>query len=190
MSRYRKITPVNIAEREIILKEKMGVNRTMMQRRPLKRTPGPSPLLSLINLKNDLLRSFENKSSQEVICQACSSVRGVCGQIRTFTNDLDKLLSSVESFAPVVETVVSSYARSTKNKEKTTEQDKNPINTENLMRNTEEKPIDSGSTKAINNTSPPVPSKMPSEEELKEFLNNPLVSMLLQTLTQRLAAPK
>lgn len=190
MSRYRKITPISIAERENILKEKIGVNRTMMQSRQLRRPSGPSPLLSILNLKNDLLRSFENKSSQEVICLACSNVRGVCGQIRTFANDLENLLSSVESFAPVVETVVSSYARSSKNKEKLIKQDKPTTNTENLTRTTEEKPTDNDNTKATNNSSPSLPKKMPSEEELKEFLNNPLVSMLLQTLTQRLTAPK
>lgn len=187
MPRYRKISPVNAAQRERILKERFQGNKNTPQN-PVKRTirQNNHPLMPLMQIKNNIQRSFENRSTQEVVFDTCRSLRGVCSQVRSFANDLEKLLGSVESVVPVVETVLASYTSSFKSKppiasQKEVSPKEKEISPDDSEKMTRDNPKETGEKK---------PQKMPSEEEIKEFLNNPLVASLLQNITQKMMSKK
>ncbi|MFZ7103668.1 MAG: hypothetical protein ACOWWO_13585 [Peptococcaceae bacterium] len=192
MPRYRKITPVNINEQERILSEKFNQNRPKYKK-TVRRTqrPNENPLLPLYQLKTKLQRSFENRSTQEVVFDTCKSLRGICGQVRSFADEVDNLLGSVESIVPVMETVVSSYARSLKNKEQPIlEKDKIPAEETNKAKEDQSTDNENPIRENTADKTSKMPAKMPSEMEIKEFLNNPLVASLLQNLTQKMMTNK
>lgn len=190
MSRYRRITPISLEEQErIISQNKTSINERGDTRK-LKRQPPPRPPIAIFMERLGLYRSGETRSFREIVNSTCFNLRGVCQNIRTFADDMENLLSSVETIAPVVEGVVSGYTRSLKSKEQIIEKKEAPVNMS--REETESPPVATNTTPEISaeqstvQITPSFSGKMPTEEEVKEFLNNPLVSTLMQVVAKNL----
>lgn len=197
MTRSRKIVPISLEEQKRIMELRRVSTYNRRNIRHYRRPPLPPPPITLflekITANRPVVRSGETRSMREIVSSTCYNLRGICQYIRTFADEMENLLTSVESIAPVVEGVVSSYTRSLKNKEKP-----------EMAKNEEQTNMSRGNTTSSKNTedSPPTelekdlapPSsptrKMPTEAELKEFLNNPLVASLMQMVAKNLAAKK
>lgn len=203
MSRYRRITPINLGEQEEIISQRGIHNSTPKDTSPSRRAPMPRSPLALLLERLAPNRSNEPRNVREMVSSTCFNLRGVCKNVRAFANDMENLLSSVESITPVVEGVVAGYARSLRvhenpavekppiakadpfippqqNNEQTYHPENNPANTYSNQSNTQP------NNNQINPDNPPLLSKTPSEADLKEFLGNPLVSTLMQMLAKNL----
>ncbi|MGI6226014.1 MAG: hypothetical protein ACOYJ1_07175 [Peptococcales bacterium] len=195
MSRYRRITPICVEEQERLIRQR-GYGMERKEIRQFRRPSVPRPPLSHFLEKLAQNRgSGETRSMREIVTSTCFNLRGVCRNIRTFADDMESLLSSIETIAPVVEGVIAGYTRSLKSKESLDEKKQVP---ENMYRGNEESPPPPTTpvteTTPTQNTEPsappPFPGKVPTEQELKDFLNNPLVATLMQMVAKNLANPK
>ncbi|MDK2822471.1 MAG: hypothetical protein PWQ67_858 [Clostridia bacterium] len=219
MPRYRKISPVNIEEFKKIASEKKHLindsNLGEKENVTNNYQEAERNNNSLFKRKKPLRKTSQNRSIQEIVSSTCGNLRGLCGNIRAFADNLDNLLNSVETLVPVVNTLASEYSRSFKYLQ---EKQKETENTNSTNNNSEE--IDNNTDQTIvNNTNEntesdsKIPSsnvnsninnqdninlnrkqnytpKMPSEAELKQFLNNPLVKSLMQALLQQMKPQK
>lgn len=197
MSRYRKIVPINLEEQRRIMHLKRISTGNRRDVRYCRRPPLPPPPITLflekLTANRPMVRSGETRSMREMVATTCYNLRGICQYVRTFADEMENLLTSVESIAPVVEGVLTSYTRSLKSKENPEMEKKEaPTNMGRGNTNPSEDTKDSPSAEPKKDQTPPssFPSKMPTEAELKEFLNNPLVASLMQVVAKNLAAKK
>ncbi|MFZ5943003.1 MAG: hypothetical protein ACOYVD_02760 [Bacillota bacterium] len=185
MSRYRKISPIDSRQQEMLIETKSATPKSTANR-PVRKTPRPRPISPLASLKASLQRSLNNRSPQELVCETCSGLRGVCNHVRSFANDVDNLLNSIEALAPILDSVLAGYALTKKGNDTALEKKTTPKSAETIY---EEAKNNQNLTRKDKEESPPPATpfnKVPSEEELKNFLNNPLVSTLLHTVTQKM----
>jgi len=198
MPRYRRIRPVNVEELNKVMSQEefspaIGQKK---QKKPVRRP-----------LAKPIQRPTKTRSLSELLTGTCSNLRGACHTMRSFADDMDNLITSVESLTPVVASVVDGYTRSLKNRDRQLKEDtsekvvkavesKEPETEKANPNLTNAETSNSSSEKATTSTPPQLnnppknsgsnstPPKMPSEEDLKQFLSNPLVKSVLQALLQ------
>jgi len=187
--------PINAEEQRRIMNMRRinTVNRrnlTYCRRRPLP-PPPITLLLEKITANLPMMRSGETRSMREMVTNTCFYLKGICQFVRTFADEMESLLTSVETIAPVVENALTSYTRSIKNKENP-EKKQEPTDMNQETTATSENIKDASSSNLEKDQTPPssISGKMPTEAELKEFLNNPLVAALMQMVAKNLAAKK